>query len=294
VHIDGQVTYNLNYTISANSSQLISNTITTIYWLAAVPCYGSLDWYMAFNRDPTPTDNDAVNENVQSSDFYATKILPPSTVQANSLFVAKSNYASFDFITYPDTVPVISFVPTPFSKIITGSLHPTLGNGTLTWTATNDATDTYELYYSYSKNVTDGYNIRTACSVRSWMTRATSDKANITISGSTCTAQLHNFDRTKPVQFAVVVRAQAAYSSVYNPISFNATIPTTTTTTTTMASSTSTTTSTTASVTSTTASSTTATTTSSITTTSQSTSNAVLGAAVSVIVVVCALLLVFV
>ncbi|EGG16607.1 hypothetical protein DFA_07585 [Cavenderia fasciculata] len=192
-----------------------------------IPCWGAFDTYVGLGNVPTPTDNafsknwSSIGQTETEVAFEFKNVVSNTTVylQLNALdktYIVGKPFASFEV--YLGSNVFGAQWPTPGDN---GQISITLDDGGksafITLTATDNDTDTYEVY-TYAGELPEGAFTFSSCGVRAYATK----QNNILVesSGNQKKISFSGLDPSVPT-YATVIVTRANYSSNYGSAIFN-------------------------------------------------------------------------
>jgi len=213
--------YVYNMTLPANSNQVWGNfsVVNGTLYVALVPCFGEYNWVAYYGGQMYPYPWAGKSYDVIYQPMTGTYTIAVEVTGINNY---NGIEAEFDYIV-SQTDPDIHIVPQPGNgKAVTGKLSSDGGSGTLQWQPTDNATDTYSLYWIDGQTIPAGNTYSTACGVRRWMKPWTSDQGDFSKqSDGTWLANVKNLNTKTPRAVVVVVDRPGAYSAAYTTFIFN-------------------------------------------------------------------------
>jgi len=187
-------------------------------------CFGEFDWYIG--ADAVPTSSNYSQYIPWAGDTLISGVGWNFTGTLYFLWVCLNTYpgnacATLDLIVNDQATTLSSIFPTPVNSDLKGSLFNNRNSGNVTWTKTDNPTDTYDVYWETAGEGKGDY-LSTACAVRTWMNNFTATQGSINDNGdNTETITVINLDPKVPFTVVVVVNRAAGYSSVYNAFILN-------------------------------------------------------------------------
>jgi len=215
----------INLTNTNNQVELQFDIQNTPFDFTFIPCFGAVSW--SFNA---PGKNET---------YPYTK---DAALQQQGADRAQGNFTVFlrfwcveGPYTGTDNCGVFNLFTTTTTDFET--LQPVLGDdgkvkgkvldkgksGSITWKKSDNAADTYQVYYADSKTPPNGFHFATGCSVSLWMKNFTSDQGTIVDNGDgTVTATASGLTPKTPVSLTVVASRLNGVDAAYNTYVVNA------------------------------------------------------------------------